>query len=124
MAGDAVEEGAEHLGGAQAHVLVGLVDEELVEGELVGGDGGEAAGFGFGGGGQLVGGVGLADESDAVGGGGVDGAAGEQVLLCVFDKLWPLVLMLRAWFACSCPWSFLSSPELIVILALDRICPR
>jgi hypothetical protein len=28
VASDAVEEGAEHLGGAQAHVLVGLVDEE------------------------------------------------------------------------------------------------
>src|SRR5207244_1763987 len=38
VAGDAVEEGAEQLRRPQPHVLVGLVDQQLVEGQLVGGD--------------------------------------------------------------------------------------
>src|SRR5581483_1421793 len=44
VAGDAVEDGADQLAGAEAHVLVGLVDQQLAHGELVRRDGGEPRG--------------------------------------------------------------------------------
>jgi len=38
VARHAVEQGAEQLGRAQVHVFIGLIDEQLIERELIGGD--------------------------------------------------------------------------------------
>ena len=86
MTGHPVEEGAEQLAGPQPHVLEGLVDQQLVEGELVGRDVGETSRLCL----HRVGDVGrvdhVGDEPDAVCVVGADGPPGEQVLLGVFES--------------------------------------
>ena len=85
VARDAVEQGPEQLGGAKPHVLEGLIDEQLVEGELVGGDVLEALGILEHPGRQLVGRMDAGDQPDPQRGLGVDRLAGEQELLRVLE---------------------------------------
>ena len=85
MARHAVEQGAEQLRRAQPHVLERLIDQEFVQRELIRRNVLEASGFRLDEARQLGRIDDVRHESDAIRGGGVDRASGQQKLLRVFE---------------------------------------